>query len=87
VQVEATAETLQTNNATIGNVIERKVIEAMPLNGRNPLNLLIYEPGVVQRSGNQVSVNGSRTGAGNLPLTALRRTKAPIRTRRRTSSG
>ena len=71
VMVEATAETLQTNNATIGNVIERKVIEAMPLNGRNPLNLLIYEPGVVQRSGNTVSVNGSRTGAGNVTIDGI----------------
>jgi len=71
VMVEATAETLQTNNATIGNVIERKVIEAMPLNGRNPLNLLIFEPGVVQRSGNQVSVNGSRTGAGNVTIDGI----------------
>lgn len=71
VQVEATAETLQTNNATIGNVIERKVIEAMPLNGRNPLNLLIYEPGVVQRSGNSVSVNGARTGAGNVTIDGI----------------
>jgi len=71
VQVEATAETLQTNNATIGNVIERKTIEAMPLNGRNPLNLLIYEPGVVQRSGNQVSVNGARTGAGNVTIDGI----------------
>ncbi len=71
VQVEATAETLQTNNATIGNVIERKVIEAMPLNGRNPLNLLIFEPGVVQRSGNQVSVNGARTGAGNVTIDGI----------------
>jgi len=71
VMVEATSEILQTNNATIGNVIERKVIEAMPLNGRNPLNLLIFEPGVVQRSGNQVSVNGSRTGAGNVTIDGI----------------
>lgn len=68
VQVEATAEMLQTNNATIGNVIERKVIEALPMNGRNPLLLLIYEPGVVQRSGGTVSVNGSRTSSVNVTI-------------------
>ncbi|MFN9920080.1 MAG: carboxypeptidase-like regulatory domain-containing protein, partial [Acidobacteriota bacterium] len=50
IQVEANSETIQTNNATIGNVVERKAIETLPLNGRNPLNLLMYEPGVVQRS-------------------------------------
>jgi hypothetical protein len=71
IQVEASAETLQTNNATIGNVIERKAIEALPLNGRNPLNLLIYEPGVVQRSGGTISVNGSRTGAVNVTIDGI----------------
>jgi hypothetical protein len=71
VMVEANAETLQTNNATIGNVVERKAIEALPLNGRNPLNLLIYEPGVVQRSGGTISVNGSRTGAVNVTIDGI----------------
>lgn len=71
VQVEATAEALNTTNATIGNVVERKAIEALPLNGRNPLNLLIYEPGVVQRSGGTISVNGSRTGAVNVTIDGI----------------
>jgi hypothetical protein len=71
VQVEATADTLNTTNATIGNVVERKAIEALPLNGRNPLNLLIYEPGVVQRSGGTISVNGSRTGAVNVTIDGI----------------
>lgn len=71
IQVEATAEALQTSGATLGNVIERKAIEALPLNGRNPLNLLIYEPGVVQRSGGTVSVNGSRTGAVNVTIDGI----------------
>ena len=50
VTVQAGEEQLQTANATIGNVIEHKAIEQLPLNGRNPLNLIAYEPGVVQRS-------------------------------------
>ncbi len=71
IQVEASAELLQANNATLGNVVEHKAIEALPLNGRNPLNLLIYEPGVVQRSGNTISVNGSRTGAVNVTIDGI----------------
>lgn len=71
VSVEANAETIQTNNAVIGNVVERKAIEALPLNGRNPLNLLIYEPGVLQRSGGTISVNGSRTGAVNVTIDGI----------------
>ncbi len=71
VSVEANAETIQTNNAVIGNVVERKAIEALPLNGRNPLNLLIYEPGVTQRSGGTITVNGSRTGAVNVTIDGI----------------
>lgn len=71
ISVEANSETIQTNNAVIGNVVERKAIEALPLNGRNPLNLLIYEPGVLQRSGGTISVNGSRTGAVNVTIDGI----------------
>src|SRR5262249_31477247 len=47
VSVEARAELLQTANATIGNVVTSKEVTELPLNGRNPLTLLILEPGVV----------------------------------------
>src|SRR5206468_3176398 len=46
VTVQGGAEQLQTANATIGNVVERKAIEQLPLNGRNPLALILMEPGV-----------------------------------------
>ncbi len=71
VQVSAETEALQTSNATIGNVISRKAIVDLPLNGRNPLNLLIYEPGVVQRSGNVVNVNGARSMAANVTIDGI----------------
>src|SRR5688500_13637707 len=50
VTVQGGPEQLQTSNATLGNVVEQKAIETLPLNGRNPLTLLLLEPGVVQRS-------------------------------------
>ncbi len=71
VQVSAAAEGVQTSNAVIGNVIEQKAIVNLPLNGRNPLNLLIYEPGVVQRSGGTVSVNGARSAAVNVTIDGI----------------
>ena len=71
IQVSASAETLQTSSATIGNVIEQKAIVTLPLNGRNPLNLLMYEPGVVQRSGNTVNVNGARGTAVNVTIDGI----------------
>ncbi len=75
VTVQAGVEQLQTSNATIGNVVERKAIEQLPLNGRNPLNLIAYEPGVMQRSqggfGSGVHVNGSRDRAFNVTIDGI----------------
>jgi hypothetical protein len=75
VTIQAGAEPLQTANATIGNVIEHKAIEQLPLNGRNPLNLIAYEPGVTQRSqggvGSGVHVNGSRDRAFNVTIDGI----------------
>jgi len=71
VQVTSAAEAIQTSNAVIGNVVEQKAIVDLPLNGRNPLNLLIYEPGVVQRSGSGVNVNGARSMAVNVTIDGI----------------
>lgn len=50
VTVQADSVTVQTNTATLGNVVDQRTIETLPLNGRNPLTLVLLEPGVVQRS-------------------------------------
>jgi hypothetical protein len=71
VNVAASAEILQTSNASIGNVVEQKAIVDLPLNGRNPLNLLMYEAGVTQRSGNTVNVNGARSSAVNVTIDGI----------------
>ncbi|PWU00502.1 MAG: hypothetical protein C5B51_25025, partial [Terriglobia bacterium] len=46
VQVEATAALLQSENATVGSVIESKSIAELPLNGREYLNLVTLSPNV-----------------------------------------
>src|SRR5688572_11437777 len=75
VTVQAGMEQLQTANATIGNVVEQKAIEALPLNGRNPLTLILQEPGVVQRSagalGSGVHVNGARDRAYDVTIDGI----------------
>lgn len=71
VMVSASAELLQTSSAALGNVIEQRSITTLPLNGRNPLNLLMYEPGVTQRSGNTVNVNGARSTAVNVTIDGI----------------
>ena len=71
VKVEATAEAIQTTAAVLGNVVERRAIVNLPLNGRNPLNLIVLEPGVTQRSGTAINVNGSRANAVNVTIDGI----------------
>lgn len=75
-------EQLQNSNATIGNVVEQKAIEALPLNGRNPLTLLLLEPGVVQRSfggiGSGVHVNGARDRAYNVTIDGIEANESSV---------
>ena len=82
VTVQAGEEQIQTTNATIGNVVERKAIEQLPLNGRNPLTLITLEPGVVQRSagatGSGVHVNGSRDRAYNVTIDGIEANESSV---------
>jgi hypothetical protein len=82
VNITGGQERLQTNNATIGNVVQQKAIESLPLNGRNPLTLLVLEPGVVQRSfggaGSGVHVNGSRDRAFNVTIDGIEANESTV---------
>src|SRR6266853_199823 len=82
VTVTGGTEQLQTANATMGNVVEQKAIEALPLNERNPLTLLLQEPGVVQRSagaaGSGVHVNGARDRAYNVTIDVLEANESSV---------
>jgi hypothetical protein len=72
VQVEAAGATVETNNATIRNVVDGKRVLELPLNGRNVLELGLLVPGVISAGGGitgsakspadlqQFSINGSR---------------------------
>jgi len=82
VTVQGGTEQLQTANATMGNVVEQKAIETLPLNGRNPLTLLLLEPGVVQRSaggaGSGVHVNGARDRAYNVTIDGIEANESSV---------
>ena len=82
VNIEGGYERLQTSNATIGNVVSQKAIEALPLNGRNPLTLIVLEPGVTQRSfggiGSGISVNGSRDRAFNVTIDGIEANESTV---------
>jgi Carboxypeptidase regulatory-like domain/TonB dependent receptor len=76
VKVEASVEQINTTNATLGNVVERHTVTTLPLNGRNPLNLIVLEPGVTQRSGTTINVNGMRSQAGNVTIDGIEANEA-----------
>jgi hypothetical protein len=46
IEVAATADLLQSETATIGTVVENKIISDLPLNGRQYLNLVALSPNV-----------------------------------------
>jgi len=75
VSVESAYEKLEASDAKIGNIVEQKAIESLPLNGRNPLALIALEPGVVQRSyggaGSGIHINGSRDRAYNVTIDGI----------------
>ena len=46
VSVEATAPIVNTDSATLGNVVDNKKVTELPLNGRNYEQLILLAPGV-----------------------------------------
>jgi hypothetical protein len=75
VSVTGSYEKLTTSNAAVGDVIERKAIVDLPLNGRNPLALITLQPGLIQRStngtGSGTHVNGSRDRSHNVTIDGI----------------
>jgi hypothetical protein len=77
VTVQTGAEQVQTSTSgNIGSTIEQKTLEALPIvgtRGRNPLDLLNFQPGVVigGNTGGAVNVNGSRDRAFNFTLDGI----------------
>ncbi|MGH9903992.1 MAG: carboxypeptidase regulatory-like domain-containing protein, partial [Pyrinomonadaceae bacterium] len=75
VEVTASYERLETTSAMLGGVVDRVAIAELPLNGRNPLNLIVLEPGLVQRTsggaGSGTHVFGSRDRAHNVTIDGI----------------
>ncbi|HLM61138.1 MAG TPA: TonB-dependent receptor, partial [Pyrinomonadaceae bacterium] len=77
VTVENSAEVVQTGTSgNVGTTIEQKTVESLPivgLRGRNPLDLINFQPGVVSgaNTGGGVHVHGSRDRAFNFTLDGI----------------
>ncbi len=52
---------VQTSEASLGNVLDTKPIEQLPLNGRNPLHLMALQPGVAGHASQATSRSGTVT--------------------------
>ena len=62
VEVQASAQVLDTGSASVGHTITEKQVTDLPLNGRNFLQLLFLGAGAVETAGEQ---GGMRQGVGN----------------------
>jgi hypothetical protein len=60
VEVSSDVQLVQTSDATISRLVDTRQVEGLPLNGRNPANLVFLAPGV---SNPVQNVPGSNTGS------------------------
>jgi hypothetical protein len=83
VDVSGSAQTLNTTDATMGDSVNNEQIQAMPMDGRDPLSLLSLQPGVLflgetialtdktspqDLDSRQGAVSGARSDQGNVTL-------------------
>jgi len=76
IEVVGAPSALETVSSSVRSVVRRELIEDLPLNGRNALDLATLLPGAVNQSGarvslsqeNGVSVNGARGSDNNVLL-------------------
>ena len=66
VTVTAGNDVLNATNAELSNTISKQQILELPLQGRNPLNLLSIQAGVSQNGAQNSSINGLRTSFTNI---------------------
>ncbi|MGC8794603.1 MAG: TonB-dependent receptor domain-containing protein, partial [Bryobacteraceae bacterium] len=82
VQVEATAARLETTHAMVSDVVTRTGVTELPLNGRNPLALIVLQPGLVQRTtmgaGSGTHVFGSRDRAHNVTIDGIEANESSV---------
>jgi hypothetical protein len=73
VEVSSQAPLMETQQATVGQVVAGRAVTELPLNGRNIFNLLALSPGVVPQGGTQAGnavsgMNGNGFSTGNYQL-------------------
>ncbi len=72
VTVEAGGLVINTTDATVGTVVDRKYVENMPLNGRSFQDLILLTPGVVTSSPNSPLASGGVNTHGEFSVNGQR---------------
>ncbi|HYL64639.1 MAG TPA: TonB-dependent receptor [Candidatus Methylomirabilis sp.] len=68
VVVESSAHAIETINATLASTVSDRVVEDMPLNGRNTLNLALLQPGVMPGDNMGNTSGGGATDSHGLTM-------------------
>ncbi len=71
VTIAAGVDVLNSTNGELSNTVSTKQIIELPLNGRNPLNLIALQAGVSQNGAQNTSINGLRTSFTNITRDGL----------------
>ncbi len=71
VEVRAEVEQVETTTSQLDTIIDEKRILDLPLNGRNPLNLIYLTPGVIQGQSGYASANGGRERGNNYQIDGI----------------
>src|SRR5262245_36983867 len=90
VEVQSGAVALDTETASMGQIVSQKQVTQLPLNGRNFLSLLFLNGGTVettgeqgtmrQGAGNAISINGARPTSNNYMLDGTSNTDTALGT-------
>ncbi len=90
IEVNASGAQLDTDTASVSQLVSQKQVEQLPLNGRNFLNLLFIGAGAVQTvgeqgqmrsgEGNAISINGARPESNNYTLDGMVNTDTALNT-------
>ena len=71
VTVVAGTDVINASNAELSNTVSPRQIEELPLNGRNPIALILLQAGTASNSANSTSINGQRPSATNITRDGL----------------
>ncbi|MGH9944768.1 MAG: carboxypeptidase-like regulatory domain-containing protein, partial [Pyrinomonadaceae bacterium] len=71
VTVVAGADVLNATNAELSNTVSPRQIQDLPLNGRNPLNLISLQAGTTSNGAQNTTINGQRSSFTNITRDGL----------------